>query len=105
MTRWPISAISWNGYPPSQITRSMNCCRTTGGPQNNKKHPKRTKPTKAGLVKVCLPDGYKRELLSLGLLAFFFFIHLIWVLFDPSGTELFPIFMIHSVLLGFVELV
>src|SRR5690625_3232524 len=35
MTRWPISAISWNGYPPSQINRSMNYCRTTGSPQNN----------------------------------------------------------------------
>src|SRR5699024_2205804 len=42
MIRWPILAIFWNGYPPSQITGSTNCCRTTGGPLNNK----RTKPTK-----------------------------------------------------------
>src|SRR5690625_2204763 len=35
MIRWPILAIFWNGYPPSQITGSTNCCRTTGSPQNN----------------------------------------------------------------------
>src|SRR5690625_106991 len=37
MTRWPISAISWNGYPPSPITGFMNCCRTTGNPHNNRR--------------------------------------------------------------------
>src|SRR5690625_3669459 len=63
MIRWPILAIFWNGYPPSQTTGSTNCCRTTGSPQNNKKHPKRTKPTKAGRVKVYLPDGYFLSLL------------------------------------------
>src|SRR5690625_1277851 len=58
MSSWPILAIFWNGYPPSPITGFMNCCRIAGNPLNNKKHPKRTKPTKAGLVKGCLPDGY-----------------------------------------------
>src|SRR5699024_10953503 len=35
MIRWPILAIFCKGYPPSQITGSTNCCRTTGSPQNN----------------------------------------------------------------------
>src|SRR5690625_1589596 len=48
MTRWPISAISWNGYPPSQITRSMNCCRTTGSQHSNKKTPKKNKARNSG---------------------------------------------------------
>src|SRR5690625_4499433 len=46
MIRWPILAIFWNGYPPSPTTGFMNCCRTTGSPQNNKKHLKRTRPAK-----------------------------------------------------------
>src|SRR5699024_2439435 len=47
MIRWPILAIFWNGCPPSPITGFMNCCRTTGGPQNNNT-PKKNKACKNG---------------------------------------------------------
>jgi|SRR5690625_731072 len=46
----------------------------------------------------------QNELVALGLLVLFFFVHLLWVLFDPSGTQLFPMLLIHSVMLGFVGL-
>src|SRR5690625_1779883 len=46
MIRWPILAIFWNGYPPSPTTGFMNCCRTTGGPQNNNTPQKEQGPQK-----------------------------------------------------------
>lgn len=46
----------------------------------------------------------KGELSALAVIFFLVVIHLLWVLFDPMGTNLLPMFMIYSFVLGFVGL-
>lgn len=46
----------------------------------------------------------KGELSALGIIFVFAFIHFLWVIFDPIGTELAPMFLIYSFVLGFVGL-
>src|SRR5690625_3368554 len=58
---WVLSLAYFDGAEkmPSPDAYFTGCLRITGNPQNNKKHLKRTRPAKAGRVKVCLPDGYR----------------------------------------------
>lgn len=46
----------------------------------------------------------KGEFKALSIIFVIIFIHFLWVVFDPMGTELAPMFLIYSFVLGFVGL-